>query len=205
VKDESWGPVTHREGEETPGTAAIGFGDFVVIQTNLSSTEAPLRLTAISQADDTIRHSILPFEGGAKRRSFVPSKASSDWAERRIYTSEAYGGFAAFDFDPKRGFSVAWKAEQFTGSFITLLGPAKNRVIVASDMGAAETDEYGSPMHKVEDLVWRRASDGKELGRAKGLPRNFGLMLTPKRSGAIYYATGSKGLWYATPPSANLP
>jgi hypothetical protein len=205
IADEHWGPVTYREGEETPGTAAIGFGDFVVIQTNALPTTAPLRLTAFSQADAAVSHSIRPFEGAKRSWSFAPSKASSDWASRRIYTSEAYGGFAALDFDPKRGFSPAWRADQFTGSFITLLGRGKNRVIVASDMGAAESDEYGTPKHKVEDLVWRRASDGKELGRAKGLPRNFGLTLTPTQSGAIYYATGARGLWYVTPPSNNPP
>jgi hypothetical protein len=201
ISDEGWGPVPYREGKETPGTAAIGFGDFVVIQTNALPTSAPMRVTAISQADATILHSIRPFEGVARRWSFTPSKASSDWAARRIYTSEAYGGFAALDFDPAKGFSVAWKAEQYTGSFITLLGRAKDRVVVASDMGVADGDDYGSPKHSREDLVWRRASDGKELGRAKGLPRNFGLTLTPTQTGAIYYATGAKGIWYVTPPS----
>jgi hypothetical protein len=205
LADRGWGPVTYREGKETPGTAAIGFGDFVVIQTNALPTTAPMRLTAVSQADSAIRHSICPFEGAARRWSFTPSKASSDWAARRIYTSESYGGFTALDFDPKKGFSIAWQAEQYTGSFITLLGETKNRVVVASDIGLADSDEYGAPKHTREDLVWRRASDGKELGRAKGLPRNFGLTLTPTRLGAIYYATGTKGLWYVTPPSGKTP
>jgi hypothetical protein len=201
VADDAWGPVTYREGKETPGTAAIGFGDFVVIQTNALPTSAPMRLTAVSQVDAAIRYSIRPFAASGRQWSFTPSKASSDWAARRIYTSEAYGGFAALDFDLKKGFSVAWRAEQFTGSFITLLGSAKNRVVVASDLGAADSDEYGALKHSREDLVWRRVSDGTELGRTKGLPRNFGLTLTPTKSGAIYYATGAKGLWHVTPPS----
>jgi hypothetical protein len=120
-----------------------------------------------------------------------------------VYTSEAYGGFAALDFDPKAGFSVAWKAEQYTGSFITLLGSGAERVVVATDMGVAEPDDYGAPKHRHESLIWRRASDGWELGRVEGLPRNFGLTLTPSASGSIYYATGAKGLWLITPPSGN--
>jgi hypothetical protein len=205
IADSHWGPVAYREGKETPGTTAIGFGDFVVIQTNALPTSAPMRVTAISQSNAAIRHSIRPFEGAGRQWSFTPSKASSDWAARRIYTSEAYGGFAALDFDPKKGFSVAWKAEQYTGSFITLLGRQNERTVVASDIGAADSDDYGSPKHTREDLIWRRASDGKQLGRAKGLPRNFGLTLTPTKSGAIYYATGSRGLWHVTPPSGKEP
>lgn len=202
VPDTGWGPVTYREGKETPGTAAVGFGDFVVIQTNALPTAAPMRITAVSQSNALQRFSVHPFVDSNAKWSFTPSKASSDWAARRIYTSEAYGGFAALDFDPERGFSVAWKAKQYTGSFITLMGKSAERVVVATDMGVAEADDYGAPQHRQEHLVWRRASDGTELGRAERLPRNFGLTLTPSQSGAIYYATGTKGLWYATPPTS---
>lgn len=201
--DRGWGPVTYREGKETPGTAAIGFGDFVVIQTNALPTSAPMRITAVSQADAARRFSAHPFAGSNVKWSFTPSKASSDWAARRVYTSEAYGGFAALDFDPKAGFSVAWKVEQYTGSFITLLGGEAERAVVATDMGVTEADDYGAPKHRQESLIWRRASDGKELGRAEKLPRNFGLTVTPSVNGEIYYATGAKGLWLITPPSGN--
>lgn len=201
--DTGWGPVTYREGKETPGTAAIGFGDFVVIQTNALPTSAPMRVTAVSQADASKRFSAHPFAGSNAKWSFTPSKASSDWAARRVYTSEAYGGFAALDFDPKAGFSVAWKADQYTGSFITLLGSGAERVVFATDMGVAEPDDFGAPKHRQESLIWRRASDGGELGRVESLPRNFGLTLTPSKSGSIYYATGAKGLWLITPPSGH--
>lgn len=201
VKDNGWGPVPYRQGLETGGTAAVGFGDWVVVQTNALPTPAPMRLVAVSQADARRRHDIHPFRGNAVAGwSFMPSKATTDWEARRVYTSDAYGGFAALDFDPKRGFSVAWRAEQFTGSFISLLGDRASRVLVATDIGAARADPYGSPRYPGEQLVWRRAADGSELGRVRDLPRNFGLTLVPTERGAIYYATGTNGLWYVTPP-----
>lgn len=204
VADTGWGPVTYREGKETPGTAAVGFGDFVVIQTNALPTAAPMRITAVSQSNASQRFSFHPFADSSAEWSFTPSKASSDWAARRIYTSEAYGGFAALDFDPRRGFSIAWKASQYTGSFITLMGKSAERVVVATDMGVAKADDFGAPLHRQEHLVWRRASDGTELGRVEGLPRNFGLTLTPSERGALYYATGAKGLWLVTPPTGQM-
>jgi hypothetical protein len=73
-------------------------------------------------------------------------------------------------------------------------------VLVATDIGAARADPYGSPRYPGEQLVWRRAADGSELGRVRDLPRNFGLTLVPTERGAIYYATGTNGLWYVTPP-----
>lgn len=204
VADTGWGPVTYREGKETPGTAAVGFGDFVVIQTNALPTAAPMRITAVSQSNASQRFSFHPFADSSAEWSFTPSKASSDWAARRIYTSEAYGGFAALDFDPKRGFSIAWKAGQYTGSFIALMGKSAERVVVSTDMGVAKADDFGAPLHRQEHLVWRRASDGTELGRVEGLPRNFGLTLTPSGRGALYYATGAKGLWLVTPPTGEM-
>ncbi len=202
IKDTTWGPVTYRQGLETGGTAAVGFGDWVLIQTNALPTSAPMRLVAISQADSNRRHDIHPFSAPVgKRWSFMPSKASADWDTRRVYTSDAYGGFAALDFDPDCGFSLAWNAEQFTGSFISLLGDREARVLVATDIGAARSDEYGSPRYPSEELVWRSAADGRELGRVRNLPRNFGLTLVPTTLGAIYYASGAGGLWYVTPPA----
>jgi hypothetical protein len=201
VKDTRWGPVAYREGRETGGTAAVGFGDWVVIQSNALPTPAPMRLVAVSQADAARRHDIHPFrENPVAGWSFMPSKASTDWEARRVYTSDAYGGFAALDFDPERGFSIAWRSGQYTGSFITLLGDRASRVVVATDIGAARPDAYGSPRYPSEQLVWRRADDGSEIGRVRDLPRNFGLTLVPTERGAVYYATGANGLWYVTPP-----
>lgn len=202
--DPAWGPVRYREGEQTPGTAVVGFGDFVLIQNNAIPTRAPLTLTAIAQGDASRRFTVQPFpRKAADHWYFMPSKMSSDWANRRVYTAAAYDGLTALDFDPESGFSVAWRAAQPTGSFIALVGPKRRRVLVAGDATGASADALGAPTHMREGLVWRAAGDGRELHRIADLPRNFGLTLTPDRSGAMLYPTRTEGLFKIRPQSAS--
>lgn len=201
--DPAWGPVRYREGEQTPGTAVVGFGDFVLIQNNAIPTRAPLTLTAIAQADASRRFTIQPFaQQAANHWYFMPSKMSSDWANRRVYTAAAYDGLTALDFDPESGFSVAWQVAQPTGSFISLVGPADRRVLIAGDASGARFDAFGAPEHTREGLVWRNASDGSELYRVADLPRNFGLTLTPDRRGAVIFPTRTEGLFVFRPQVA---
>jgi hypothetical protein len=199
VTDPKWGPVRYREGEQTPGTAVVGFGDFVLIQNNAIPTRAPLSLTAIAQGDASRSFAVQPFAQQADHWYFMPSKMSTDWANRRVYTAAAYNGLVALDFDPESGFSVAWQVAQPTGSFITLVGPRDRRVLIAGDASGASADALGAPQHTREGLVWRNAKDGNELHRISDLPRNFGLTLTPDRSGAVLFPTRSEGLFKLRP------
>lgn len=198
--DPSWGPVRYRQGEETPGTAVVGFGDWVLVQTNALPTTAPLRLTAYHQANSTRMHSVRPFADQPGPWSFTPSKASADWPNRRVYTTEAFSGLVALDFSEETGFQTAWRAETRSGSFISILGPTDSRVLVTTDIGQAQTDAYGAPTHTRESLNWLDGATGSVLGRIEGLPRNFGLTLTPSSDGVIYMATRNSGLVRATPP-----
>lgn len=199
ILDRRWGPVRYRSGEQTPGTAVVGFGDWVVVQNNAIPTRAPLTVMAIAQDDSRIVHSIAPFPVAADHWYFMPSKVSADWANRRVYTVAAYDGLTALDFDPRRGFRIAWRVAQPSGAFITLVGPPDGRVIVASDMTGATQDALGAPRHEREALVWRDAATGNELGRVADLPRNFGLTLTPDSTGAMLYPTRNGGLYRLIP------
>lgn len=192
--DPAWGPVRYREAGQTPGTAVVAFGDFVVVQNNAVPTATPLTVLAVSQDDSRIVHRLTPFVPPAPI-SFMPSKVSTDWVNRRLYTASAYDGLSAFDFDPVSGFRLAWRAPQPTGSFITLVGSPQDRLVIATDMSGAEPDAYGAPLHRQEALVWRRAADGAEIARRRDLPRNFGLTLVPDDLGGLYYATASQGLF----------
>lgn len=200
--DSGWGPVRYRDGAQTPGTAVVGFGDFVLVQNNAIPTRAPLTLTAIAQADARRRFTVEPFPAQADHWYFMPSKMSTDWPRRRVYTAAAYDGMVALDFDPGKGFTVAWRVPQPTGAFITLVGPPGRRVLVASDATGAAADALGAPGHDREALVWRNAADGRELHRIADLPRNFGLTLTPDRDGAIIYPTRANGLFRIRPSPA---
>jgi hypothetical protein len=206
VPDTSWGPVSYRSDPEMPGTAVVGFGKYVVIQNNAIPSKAPLRLSIISHDNANERFDIRPFAGQTATWSFMPSKVSTDWENRRIYTSEAWGGLVALDFDENAGPKIAWQASQRTGSFITLVGSREQRVLIASDIGQAPSNPAGVPLHTSEELVWRNANDGTELARASNLPRSFGLTITPDVKGNVFIATSSEGLVRLRPlPSHSRP
>lgn len=199
--DRGWGPVRYRVDGQTPGTAVVGFGDFVVIQNNAIPTRAPLSVTAIAQDDSRRVFTFAPFPARAEHWFFMPSKVSTDWTNRRVYTAAAFDGLTALDFDPRTGFRVAWRVPQPTGSFVTIVGSPKRRVLAAADMGSASADTLGAPIHQREALVWRDARTGRELARVPDLPRNFGLTLTPDRDGAMVYPTRADGVFRLRPPS----
>lgn len=197
--DRSWGPVRYCDGDETPGTAVVGFGPYVVVQNNAIPSRAPIRLSLISQRNSADRITIQPFVNQFSGRSFMPSKPNADWARRRLYTSDAHGALAALDFSKGKGLTPGWTAPVRSGSFLTALGPATSRVIVASDIGEAPYDAWGAPTHDRERAVWLDAACGAVLSEIRDLPRNFGLTLTPFSDGSIFYATRAAGLWRLRP------
>lgn len=199
-QDRSWGPVPYRGPSATPGTAVVGFGDYVVVQDNAIPARAPLSLSIISQANSEMRWRLTPF-GDRTEFSFMPSKPTVDVSRSRIYVGDAHSGIAAIDFDAVQGPSVAWQRPYRTGSFLTLGG--ERRVLIVSDIGQVTYDDDGVPVHTEEVCRWLDAETGKDLAQITGLPRNFGLTLTPGPGGAIYYATRTQGLYRLTPGSAS--
>lgn len=197
--DAGWGPVRYCEGDETPGTAVVGFGGYVVVQNNAIPSRAPMRLSLISQRNSADSVSLYPFDRLFTGRSFMPSKPTADWTRRRLYTTDAHGALAALDFNKGEGLTPAWTAPVKSGSFLAALGPAPSRVIVASDIGAAPYDAWGAPIHDKERAVWLDAACGAVLSEIPDLPRNFGLTLTPFSDGSIFYATRAAGLWRLRP------
>ncbi len=195
-QDRAWGPANYRSSSATPGTAVVGFGEYVVVQDNAIPTRAPLSVSIISQADSETRWRLTPFDDGGEF-SFMPSKPTVDVARSRIYVGDAHAGIAAIDFDPVQGPRVAWRRPYRTGSFLTLCG--ERRVLVVSDIGRPRYDDYGAPIHTQETCRWLDAASGRDLAEIAGLPRNFGLTLTPGPGGAIYYATRTQGLYRLAP------
>jgi hypothetical protein len=195
-QDHAWGPAGYRSPSATPGTAVVGFGDYVVVQDNAIPTRAPLSVSIISQADSETRWRLTPFDDGGEF-SFMPSKPTVDVSRSRIYVGDAHAGIAAIDFDPVQGPRVAWRRPYRTGSFLTLCG--ERRVLVVSDIGRPRYDDYGAPIHTQETCRWLDAASGGDLAEIAGLPRNFGLTITPGPGGAIYFATRTQGLYRLAP------
>jgi hypothetical protein len=174
-------------------------GDYVAIQNNALPTTTMIGVTVVSQRDSSEQYGIKPFADQGVTMSFMPSKVTVDVANRRIYVADSHGGTAALDFLPREGLTRAWVQPYRTGSFLTLCGPARRRVLVMSDIGNGPYDSLGAPRHMTETLRWIDAENGETLSSIGGLIRNFGLTLSPGPFGAIYYAAGSRGLYRLRP------
>jgi hypothetical protein len=196
--DQDWHPVPYRQGDETPGTAVVGFGDHVVVQSNALPTRAPLRITVIHQAAPDRVISAQPFASEGATQSFMPSKASTDLVNGRIYCGDAHGGIAALRLQ-SGALVTDWTAPIKTGSFLTIIGPQQRRILVASDIGDASYDTFGAPTHRTETCRWLDAATGATLAAVENLPRNFGLTLVPKADGSIFYPTRTQGLYRLRP------
>jgi len=181
--DKDWGPVRYRAGRETPATAAAVLGDFVIVQSNALPTDAPSRLTAISQSDPGKRFEIQPFAD--RPRSMIPSMPSVDPDLGLVFATDGLaGGLAALRLDPQTGFDVAWRADQGSLSFSALIGPPDGRILISSDIADGYRVDY-----EREAMVWRRAADGVELARSAPFARLGGTVLAPDCGGIVYAAS----------------
>jgi hypothetical protein len=197
--DPAWRPSYLGAGQ-TAGTAVAAFGDWLVVQTNGIPARAPLSIVAISQRDAARQHRIKPFAAATRAGSFMPSMPTVDPDNRRVYAFDGYAGeLAALDFDAQRGFSLAWRQPQRSFAFSALVGPAPARVLIATDLTAPLPNfalrhlsleskrglmRYARP--SAEELVWRAAADGRELGRSTALAAVAGSALTPGAGGSLY-------------------
>ncbi|MDD5170014.1 MAG: hypothetical protein PHN75_14445 [Syntrophales bacterium] len=179
--DDKWGPVPYCFYRQKPATAPAILGDFVIVQTNFQLASAPLTLTAVSQADAAKVFRIAPFTyDGWLPGSLQWSLPTIDVENSRIYAYDFLEGkLAAIDFQPKKGFSIAWKANQRSLSFAALVGPKNNRTLVLDDVTL--------PSVATVRVIWRDAKTGRELAKSPLLPQGWGLPIAPGFDGVMYY------------------
>jgi len=187
-KDETWGPVRYLRQGERPGTAPVPFGGYVLIQNNATPVPTPMRLTALSQDDSSRRFEISPFQG-LTDISFIPSKPTADWENRRVYVVDGYGGTAALDFDGRDGFSLAWRAADRSLSFSALAGSVTNRGLATTSIQNPKSSKTGWLEYESEHVVWRDADTGEEIARTHDLPPGPGLHIAPGYNGLFFYVS----------------
>jgi len=204
VRDPNWPAQDYTRGNERPGAAAAVFGDWVVIQTNARYTRAPYRIVAMHQGDPQRRFAIRPFVESSPDESFIPSKPTTDWANRRVYVVDAFGGTAALNFDPRAGFSVAWRAASRSFNFTTLLGPPDDRLLAHSRI-EPEGADAARMRYAGDRIVLRDAETGAEIARTPLFPPGPGLTQLPGRGAALYYVSISGALHRLSPGSASRP
>jgi hypothetical protein len=200
---DDWGPVAYRTPGESPGSAIAVVDGWIFIQGNAGPGRAPLHVTAISQADPRRVHSVCPFPDN-RWMSFNAAKLSVDPATLRVYTSDGIAGaLACYDFDPREGFRERWRQAGGTYTFMLLLGPSDERVLVTTHLRDNPLTwlvrtrlswwlPWLAYVSAGEEVVWRDAATGRELVRSGRLP--MGLAVVPGFDGRIYYPTVFKGL-----------
>jgi hypothetical protein len=188
VEDPTWRAVTVRRDSQTPAPANAICGDFTVLQTNAVPSPQPMSVHCIDQRDPDRRHEVHPFADCAEAVSFLPAMLSADPENHRVYSHDAAAGkLAAFDLDPATGaLTHAWRVDQRSLSFTTLIGPTDRRVIVGTDIVGLDsfTGLLSAP---AEQVVLRDAATGAELVRSADLPRmSHGVLVTPGFDGRLY-------------------
>lgn len=208
--DETWGPVAYRQPGETPGSAITTADGWIFIQGNAGPAPVPFTIHAISQDDATRVHKVQPFPGHPA--SFNASKLTYDAANRRMYTTDGLiGKLACYDFDGQRGFTLRWVVDQGSYSFLVLVGPPEERVLLATQL----IDTWWTWLVRLklsrfvpwlayaigkERVIWRHPDTGDVLARSPELPA--GLAIIPGFDGAVYYPTVWKGVIELRPRSA---
>jgi hypothetical protein len=194
--DTNWGPVPYLTEGQTLATAPAVMGDWVIGLTNGGApTNASLSVVAISQADPSkiARINPIPLEPGQK--SFIPSMLSVDLPNNRIYAMDYLPGkVVAVDFTQDGNMSVAWgPVDQRTISFLTLIGPTDQRVLVSTNINPNATQQQleqaaqGTDYTYTEQIVWRDAATGKILAESDFFPAmSPGILVTPSYGGVIY-------------------
>jgi hypothetical protein len=195
-QDPTWGPVPYLLPGQSAGTACAIIGNWVVTFTNTSPSNKSMSVVAISQADPKkiVRISPIPLNPG--QQSEIPSMGSVDLANNRIYALDYLAGkIVAINLDQATGnMSVAWgPVTQRTSSFLTLIGPKENRVLVATNINPDITQKQlmqtliGQGFNYAEQILWRDAASGKILASSDYFSAmSPGILITPGYGGLLY-------------------
>lgn len=155
-----------------------------------------MSVVAISQADPKklVRINPIPLKPG--ELSEIPSMGSVDSANNRIYALDYFAGkIVAINLDQATGnMSVAWgPVTQRTSSFLTLIGPKENRLLVATNINPDITQKeimqslLGQGFNYTEQILWRDAASGKLLASSDYFSAmSPGILITPGYGGLLY-------------------
>jgi hypothetical protein len=203
--DSSWGPVSYLQPGQTAASAVSIMGDWVVLMTNGGApTQTPLSVVAVSQTDATKLIHIEPMPLQPGQTSYIPSRQATDIDNGRIYAMDPGAGkTVGIDIDLKTGaLKVAWSADQATLSWLILIGPPDQRVLVGTNI---QTDTpIPNPIqwnpgpegaNYSEQVQWRDASTGNLLAASDyWTPMTPGMQVWPGYGGLIYFGENDGGL-----------
>jgi hypothetical protein len=170
-------------------------GGWVICMTNGGGpAKVPLSIFAISQANASKITRIEPMPLKPGQVSYIPSMPSFDRQNNRIYAMESGPGKSVgISLDQKTGnITLAWSADQTTLSWMILIGPANQRVLVGTNISSKVTnplDLQSGPkgVNYKEQIQWRDAAYGKLLAASDFFsPMSAGFEVWPGYGGLIY-------------------
>src|SRR5262249_15504622 len=146
---------------QTIASAVAMMGDWFVVQNNGTPTLAPLSVIAIHQGNAAIQYKVKPFADiplTTNSPSWSPFSVSTDPDNNMIYCGDSGPGMIAGVRLTTGGLQVAWRAQQRTTEFFTLIGPRGNRTVVSTEIPTGQV-----PLLNTNDIVvWRDAQTGRE-------------------------------------------
>jgi hypothetical protein len=194
--DNSWLPTKIAQSGQGNLLANMISGGWVFDFTNCCPpTKTPLSVVAVSQANagKMIRINPIPLAPG--QQSYIPSDSAVDPVNHMMYVMDGGAGkIVGLKYNPVTGnMSVAWRADQSTLAFLSLIGPANHRVLIGTNMHPGTTISQmanNPPPNYTEQVQWRDAATGKLLtasdyfsGMSAGAPQ------APGFGGLLYYMT----------------
>jgi len=184
---------------QSAGDAPTIIGNWIAIQTNGTGSKTKASSVVVVNQHDAKRHTTLfPFGKLTEGEfSFAPPKAGGDPENNMIYSSDmGIGKLAGIKLEPDTGdMNVLWTIDVTSSSFMTLIGPPDERVLLFSAMkpGADEAPVMQTAVSGKykEKLSWWDAAAGRLLAESDLFePLTQGSLITPGFGGRVYFPTG---------------
>jgi hypothetical protein len=157
-------------------------------------TNKSLSVVAISQANASKLTRMEPTPLKLGQVSYIPSGPSLDLPNHRIYAMDpGPGKTVGIDFHQATGkMSVAYSGDESTLSCLILIGPAKHRVLVGTNISSNVTNPLdlhsgAKGANYLEQIQWREAATGKLLAASDFFsPMSSGFEVWLGYGGLIY-------------------
>lgn len=216
--DTAWTPDPVPYPGQTTGGSVIIFGDWIIGATNTAPATGPLTVFAIKQNDASKVFRVQPYVDDPipPRLSEAFSTAAEgeqavSWAGMSLVADIENGLFygvetlarkvAAFRLTNK-GIETVWKKDQTTTEWATLIGPAKKRVWIGTDIPVDEIPGQNT----TDRVVFRDAKTGRLLAVSDQLPfMTQGSAVQPGYGGSVFFPGGEGTLVKLTPSPVKKP
>jgi len=191
--DNNWRPPQITQTGQTSPLAPMIAGEWVFDFTNgYPPANVSLSVVSVSQDNASKMNRINPIPIEPGQQSYIPSNSAVDPVNNMMYVMDAgVGKVVGLKYDPLTGnMSVAWTANQTTITFLSLIGPAEQRVLVGSNIHPGTTLSQmisTPPPSYTEQVQWRDAATGKLLAASDYFgPMISGFQMWPGYGGLIY-------------------